>query len=110
MTVSASSILISSNTADVFGVIGMFAFAAIRLLPGVTVVSSAVLQLRSQKNTVDRLYETIENLDLKINSKFLEDEPSKIRELPLKEFKSISLKDVSYKYPTSKKLILKTLI
>ena len=109
VTVSASSILISSNTADVFGVIGMFAFAAIRLLPGVTVVTSAVLQLRSQKNTVDRLYETIENLDLKINSKFHEDEPSKKRELPLKEFKSISLKDVSYKYPTSKKLILKNL-
>ena len=46
---------------------------------------------------------------MKINSKFLEDEPSKKRELPLKEFKSISLKDVSYKYPTSKKFILKNL-
>ena len=53
--ISASSFFISSETSNVLGVIGMFAFAAIRLLPGVTLVSSAILQLRAHKNTVDRL-------------------------------------------------------
>ena len=70
----------------------MFAFAAIRLLPGVTLVSSAILQLRAHKNTVDRLFDAIQDLNLEVEKEKLikvEDyyEPQKGS-----IFKSLSLK------------------
>ena len=49
----------------------MFAFAAIRLLPGVTLVSSAILQLRAHKNTVDRLFDAIQDLNLEVEKEKL---------------------------------------
>lgn len=106
VTISASSFFISNETSNVLGVIGMFAFAAIRLLPGITVVSSAILQLRTQKNTVDRLYEVIEDLRLKINKgKSIKAPEVSVPEFGL-SFSSISLKNISYSYPSSKKMAL----
>ena len=101
--ISASSFFISSETSNVLGVIGMFAFAAIRLLPGVTLVSSAILQLRAHKNTVDRLFDAIQDLNLEVEKEKLikvEDyyEPQKGS-----IFKSLSLKNITYSYPSSKK-------
>ncbi len=101
--ISASSFFISSETSNVLGVIGMFAFAAIRLLPGVTLVSSAILQLRAHKNTVDRLFDALQDLNLEVEKEKLikvEDyyEPQKGS-----IFKSISLEDITYSYPSSKK-------
>ena len=101
--ISASSFFISSETSNVLGVIGMFAFAAIRLLPGVTLVSSAILQLRAHKNTVDRLFDAIQDLNLEVEKEKLikvEDyyEPQKVS-----IFKSVSLKNITYSYPSSKK-------
>ena len=101
--ISASSFFISSETSNVLGVIGMFAFAAIRLLPGITLVSSAILQLRAHKNTVDRLFDAIQDLNLEVEKEKLikvEDyyEPQKGS-----IFKSVSLKNITYSYPSSKK-------
>ena len=101
--ISASSFFISSETSNVLGVIGMFAFAAIRLLPGITLVSSAILQLRAHKNTVDRLFDAIQDLNLEAEKEKLikvEDyyEPQKGS-----IFKSVSLKNITYSYPSSKK-------
>ncbi len=101
--ISASSFFISGETSNVLGVIGMFAFAAIRLLPGVTLVSSAILQLRAHKNTVDRLFDAIQDLNLETEKEKL----IKVKDYyePQKGsiFKSISLKNVTYSYPSSKK-------
>jgi len=101
-----SDILMSSDTSVVFATIGMFAFASIRLLPGVNILSSAVLQLRTQKNTVDRLHETIKQLDLEINF----DNLSLIRENTEEEkdisFESIKLGNISYAYPNAPRSIL----
>ena len=106
VTISASSFFISNETSNVLGVIGMFAFAAIRLLPGITVVSSAILQLRTQKNTVDRLYEVIEDLRLEINKgKSIKAPVDSVPEFGL-SFSSISLENISYSYPSSKKMAL----
>ena len=107
--ITASSFLISNNIADVFGVIGMFAFAAIRLLPGVTIVSSAVLQLRAHKDTVDRLHQTVKALELNTGSKYKENEFTSKSVNDLKEFNLISLKDISYKYPSSANFALRNL-
>jgi ABC-type bacteriocin/lantibiotic exporter with double-glycine peptidase domain len=107
--ITTSSFLISTNVADVFGVVGMFAFAAIRLLPGVSIVSSAVLQLRAHKDTVDRLYQTVKALDLKTRSKYKENELASKSVNDLKEFNLISLKDITYKYPSSENFALRNL-
>ena len=105
-SIAGSDMLVSSDSAVVFGTLGMFAFAAIRLLPGVNILSSAVLQLRSQKNTVDRLYETIKQLDLDITV----DRPSltgeNIKRAENISFESIRLSNIRYAYPTSKGNIL----
>ncbi len=101
--ISASSFFISSETSNVLGVIGMFAFAAIRLLPGVTLVSSAILQLRAHKNTVDRLFDAIQDLNLEVEKEKL----IKVQDYyePKKDstFKSISLENITYSYPSSKR-------
>lgn len=105
-SISASSLLSFADSSDLFGTLGMFAFAAIRLLPGVNILSTTILQLRSQKNTVDRLYETLKKLDIEIN---FSDIPSFDKEDSAKEdyyFKSIKLDKIEYSYPNSNKNVL----
>ena len=67
-SITASDVLMPGDASVVFSTLGMFAFAAIRLLPGANVLASAILQLRSQKNTVDRLHDSIDKLQLDIDS------------------------------------------
>jgi ABC-type multidrug transport system fused ATPase/permease subunit len=93
----ASDILISNDSSEVFGMLGMFAFAAIRLLPGVNVLSTAILHLRSQKNTVDRLHKVIKNLDLDIKKEFTKKTYDKQKTNYI--FESIRLVNVCYAYP-----------
>ena len=106
MSISASGFFVSNESEDIFGTLGMFAFAAIRLLPGVNIISAAVLQLRSQKNTVDRLYETVDELNLDLDAKEKFNQKTNINDKKTKQLNSIKLKDVSYAYPSSKKNIL----
>jgi len=105
-SISLSDLLMSSDTAVVFGTLGTFAFAAIRLLPGVNVVSAAVLQLRSQKNTVERLNETILELNINVSDKadFIERDNS--AQGKNNEFNSIELCNISYAYPNTKNRVL----
>lgn len=105
-TISASDFLMLGDSSDIFATLGMFAFAAIRLLPGVNVLSSAILQLRSQKNTVDRLYETL--IDLRIEIDFSKIETDAYQENTNSEvnFKSISLENIKYSYPNANKNVL----
>lgn len=105
-SISASDFLMLGDSSDIFATLGMFAFAAIRLLPGVNVLSSAILQLRSQKNTVDRLYETL--IDLRIEIDFSKIETDAYQENTNSEvnFKSISLENIKYSYPNANKNVL----
>ena len=108
LCISASSFLITGDSLDVFSTLGMFAFAAIRLLPGVNVLSSAILNLRVQKNTVDRLHETVERLDDTIDARidvFKNNE--NINETKIISFESIKLKNIDYKYPKSENNVLR---
>lgn len=103
LAISASSILLPGDPSDIFGTLGVFGFAAIRLLPGVNVISSAILQLRSQKNTVDRLYDAVNKLNPSIVDKTLF-KKSKVQKKDT--FESIKLKDIQYTYPKSKSNVL----
>ncbi len=99
-SISLSSLIISSETSIIFGTLGVFAFASLRLLPGISVMSAAFLQLTAHKNTVERLYDSVVSLNLDFNTKeFLS---LNKRKKNLKNFESLKLKNVSYKYPSSK--------
>lgn len=106
VSITASDMLISGDSSAVFSTLGMFAFAAIRLLPGANILSSAILQLRSQKNTVDRLHDTISRLKLDFSSI----ERSSVKSsADLKKsafFESIKLKNIRYSYPNSQSSVL----
>ncbi len=105
-SISASSLIMAGDSSDIFGTLGMFAFAAIRLLPGINVLSTAILQLRSQKNTVDRLYKAVIDLEIEIDSTkkieidFRKNNDSKV------SFESISLENIKYSYPNTNKNVL----
>jgi ABC-type multidrug transport system fused ATPase/permease subunit len=105
-TISASDFLMLGDSSDIFATLGMFAFAAIRLLPGVNVLSSAILQLRSQKNTVDRLYETLIDLGIEIDFSKIETDAYQENSNSEVNFKSISLENIKYSYPNTNKNIL----
>ena len=107
LCISASSFLITGDSSDVFSTLGMFAFAAIRLLPGVNVLSSAILNLRVQKNTVDRLHETVERLDDTIDARIdVFENNENINETKIISFESNKLKNIDYKYPKSENNVL----
>ncbi len=105
-TISASDFLMLGDSSDIFATLGMFAFAAIRLLPGVNVLSSAILQLRSQKNTVDRLYETLIDLEIEIDFSKIETDDYHENTNSEVNFKSISLENIKYSYPNTNKNVL----
>ena len=101
LSISASSFLMPGDSSNVFGTLAVFGFAAIRLLPGVNVLSTSILQLRSQKNTVDRLYETINKLKVGTNpNEMLLTEEKNIKDQN-NTFESIKLKNIQYAYPNS---------
>ena len=111
LTISASEILVSEDSSEIFATLAMFGFAAIRLLPGVNILSSTILQLRAQKNTVDRLFKTINGLNLNINPNEIDydlynAENKNIEKEKIPTFKSIKLKNISYSYPNSKTNVL----
>ena len=107
-SIAGSDILMSDDSSIVFGTLGVFAFATIRLLPGVNILASAVLQLRSQKNTVDRLFDTIRelnlNLDINVDSLAVTEKNKNLRQHV--SLKCIRLDNICYSYPTSSVQVL----
>lgn len=107
LAISASNILMPGDTTNVFSTIGVFGFAAIRLLPGVNIITSAILQLRAQKNTVDRLHKAVEKLE---SSNFQSEILTKGNDSNNKvNFESIILKNIQYAYPGSRDNALKNI-
>ena len=96
-----SVIIISTSgglDGDVLGyvlpILGLYAFAALRLKPAITIIYQGIVSLRYNRAAVDDIYNEI-NLN---PPKYAID---KINTKPLKAKKIISLKNVSYSYPNS---------
>ena len=66
-------------------------------------VSSAILQLRAHKNTVDRLFDAIQDLNLEVEKEKLIKVEDYYEHQKGSIFKSLSLKNITYSYPSSKK-------
>jgi ATP-binding cassette, subfamily B, bacterial PglK len=77
--------------------VGVFAMSSIRILPAVNSILSGMVQIRSNKYSVSKIYNDLFLLD---NRKYIASTNNKHKE---DDFSSLSLLDVSYKYPTARK-------
>jgi ATP-binding cassette, subfamily B, bacterial PglK len=80
--------------------LGMFGLAAMRLMPSMNIISGNLTKLRYSRDAVSRLCDEISDIDL---NKF----KSKAKQFKdLGPFKSLELRNVSYKYTDKLKLVL----
>jgi ATP-binding cassette, subfamily B, bacterial PglK len=93
-TLSESSVQLMVSTIGVFGV------AALRLLPSINGISNNLMQLRFEKDSLDRLY-----LDVKKISKFQLENSNVINKNKVL-ITSIELKNISYHYPDIERNVL----
>jgi len=90
----------NNNDLDtIIPMLSVFAFAAWGLMPALQQIYIALTQIKYAKTSLDIILEDL--------TKFDEDHKFKIPRSRLKFSESISLQNVSYKYPKSERLILK---
>ena len=87
---------------NILSVLSVFGIASFRLLPIANSVSYGISQARFGKDVVDVLYEELSIIDA--NSGSLENNI-----FPLPSFSSLTIKNLSYKYPNSNKFILENI-
>ncbi len=92
--------LMSKNTSflSIIPVLAVYTFAGYRLIPALQQIYLAITKLRYISPALDSLYNDLKSLDPKTVSPKIE---------PLKLKKSITLKNISYNYPYSKRTALK---
>jgi len=93
------SISFGQNTQDLLPVLGMLGVAAIRLVPSINILSVAISSIRFAKDGIHRLYDDYAELTkLPIDNLVSE----KTKENQADNFKSLELKNISFKYQNSK--------
>ena len=91
---------------EIFVIIGVFFFAAVRLFPSITKIINSVQSLRYNNAAVDLIYNEL--VDFKKNEKLIEDK-KKFTANGQIEFKKISLKNLDFSYDKNKKKILENI-
>jgi len=91
-----STKFIEDDVSSLLPVLSMFGLAAIRLVPSTNQIISGIGQMRSGRHTVDSLYDDIKRIRSGQQSIH-----SNCRISSANDFKSISLKDVSFSYPNA---------
>lgn len=89
---------------EIFIIIGVFFFAAIRLLPAVSKIVNSIQLLRFNNPVVDLIYG--ESKDFKQNELFIKNQKN-INKLDIIDLKKIILKDLDFSYPNSKQKVFK---
>lgn len=90
--VCSFSFLFTDNLAGFLPVLAVFAIAAVRLLPGVTLLVSAVVVIRHNTNTVDALYNDYARSPLHDKRSHAD------HEIDLGEFNELEIRDLSFGY------------
>ena len=90
----------SGNFNDIIPIIALYVFAGYRLMPAIQSIYRSAAQIRYAKPSLDSLYKDLKNLKSTISA-------NSENRLQLK--KNISLKNIFYQYPNSKKLVLNDL-
>ena len=89
------------NVQSILTTISLFGVASLRLIPSANLISSGMIQLRLGKDSMSRLYndlKEVEKVGLKSKSGIKKE---------IKEFQSIVLNNISYKYPGASHSALK---
>lgn len=90
------TLLMAIDLLSILPSLGVFGFAALRLLPSSNIFSNCLSKLRFHRHAINQLYSRIKILDLdKINTK-------SNQYLKLEKFNSLNFVNVSAKYETSK--------
>ena len=97
-------IISSSGFQEFLPLIGIYAFATYRLVPGIQIIFTSIAQIRFASKALDMLEKDISSLS-RTNDSFKEEFSN--NKFDFKE--KIVLKDISYRYPGSKKVILKNI-
>lgn len=98
-----SSLFANQELQSVIPTLGLFGMAALRLLPSANTVSQTLVQLRHNRNSIDRLYKDI--LKFKKNQKKYFSK----KRMPNDLFKSISINNVNFSYKNASHRSLKDL-
>jgi ABC-type multidrug transport system fused ATPase/permease subunit len=89
---------------NILPTIGIFAVAALRILPGASIIINGLLMISHYKSGIDLVYKDIDKFSkIKIDNKNLN------RKEYEENFNEIKLENISFKYPISDKFIFKNL-
>ena len=98
------SFLIVSDFTEFVPILAVFAVAALRLVPSVTMLSHSIVCIRHNTNTVHLLYD-----DFIKPSAFVCDTKTQVARQPFDAFNKLEFKDVSFSYENSQGIVLKNL-
>ena len=96
------SLLIGQNLQLLIPTLGMFGFAALRLMPATNVISTSLINIRYHRHSVSRLYSELKSLPKKTSFKKLNNSGLNNQN----EFKNLTLRNVSFKYQNTKNMAL----
>jgi ATP-binding cassette, subfamily B, bacterial PglK len=95
-------LITDGNVQKLIPVLAMFAVAALRLVPSITSIANGIVQLRFNKNTVFLLHQDILKAEKIVGSS----NQGKLTVETINEFKSISLKNVRFKYSSDTNYVI----
>lgn len=98
MVIFGFALIFKENSDEIISILGVFGIAAYRFLPSINRMMGAMLSLKHGNYIIDKL-RVIKNKKVK----FFKEVPS------LKIKNSLTLKNISYQYPSSKEEVLKNL-
>ena len=96
------TLTINGDLRELAPLLALFGVAALRLLPMISLFSNGLLQLRFNRKPVSQLYE-----DLKLAAAVSEKPHENPDRAPEEVFETLSLQDVSFRYPGMEELALK---
>ena len=89
---------------EIFIIIGVFFFAAVRLLPAVAKIVNSIQSLRFNNPVVDLIYDEL--TDFKQSESFIQNQKNIEESNPI-NLKKIILKDLDFSYPNNKQSVFK---
>lgn len=101
----AVNILLGMEMKNMIGMIGAFGVAALRLLPSVNRINTYMANISYYEPSLDDIYANIDMNELRGISKVLIEKDARKNEESLTLESLIELKDVTYAYPNTTKLI-----
>ena len=91
-----------SENLNLLPTLGIFGLASIKLLPIANIISNSLIQIRFNRDGVERLYKDMLEFETSINKI----EKNRKKNVNIEKFKKLELNNVSFNYSNSRKKIL----